>query len=223
MGEICPSSAAQAVRVRRQKGLVGGVLPQAPHEPARCVGASMASSWEEAAAAAGALANGASRVGVLWLPSSPFIAAPVAAEAHWRPMLQLRKYAHPPAPGGGAKPQGGWVGEACPSSAALTAKAPWERQAITLALRPLAATCHLRKGLRLPKSASWAHSLPYYWGVRSCQSTLAATVALERLLHPPAPLSVPRHVGRDCCRSEGIPTRPPLFRCQRTLAICAAP
>ncbi len=130
---------------------------------------------------------------------------------------------HPPAPGGGAKPQGGWVGETCPSSAALTAKAPWERQAITLALRPLAATCHLRKGLRLPKSASWAHSLPYYWGVCSCQSTLAATVALERLLHPPAPLSVPRHVGRDCCRSEGIPTRPPLFRCQRTLAICAAP
>ena len=114
---------------------------------------------------------------------------------------------HPPALGLGSASGGGWVGETCHSSAALMAKAPWERQAITLALRPLAATCHLRKGLRLPKSASWAHSLPYYWGVCSCQGTSAAAAAPERLPRPPAPIKRSQAPGRAGGRDMPLESR----------------
>jgi hypothetical protein len=95
---------------------------------------------------------------------------------------------HPP-PKLGANPQGGRVGEPCPSGAALTAKVLWQGRAITLALRALAAMCHLRKELRSPKSTCWPHSLPYSWGVYRRQRMLAAPVALPKLPHPPAPVA----------------------------------
>ncbi len=116
---------------------------------------------------------------------------------------------HPP-PKLGANPQGGRVGEPCPSGAALTAKVLWQGRAITLALRALAAMCHLRKELRSPKSTCWPHSLPHSWGVLRRQRMLAAPVALPKLPHPPAPVAARAH-----CASLSRPRKyshRPLFR-----------
>ena len=85
-----------------------------------------------------------------------------------------------------AKPQGGWVGETCPSGGARAARVLWQGQAITLALRTLAATCHCGRSCACPKR----------W--------LAARVAL--LLEVGW---LPKHIGRQCGSSGGIPTRPP--------------
>jgi hypothetical protein len=111
--------------------------------------------------------------------------APLAAKAHWPSLLPSRTCPTHPPPKGSAKPQGGWVGETCPSSEAPAARVLWQGQATPLALTTLAAMSHC---------------------ARSCASQ-------ERLLVPVVALllelvSLPKHVGRHCCSSGGIPTRP---------------
>ena len=93
----------------------------------------------------------------------------------------------PPAPKRSARPQGGRVGETCPSSAAPAAEALWQGQAITLALRTSGAPCHLRNELRFPKALVGRTRCPI---VGAC---IAANARWPSLLH-----------SRNC------PTHPPL-------------
>jgi hypothetical protein len=115
----------------------------------------------------------------------------------------------PPTPKGSAKPQGGWVGETCPSSEAPAARVLWQGQATPLALTTLAAMSHCARScasqerLLVPVVALLLElvSLPKHIG-RHCRN--------PGLIPTRPPLSLPKHIGHHCCtRETAPPTRPP--------------
>ena len=117
------------------------------------------------------------------------------------------KLPHPRAPRSRAKPQGGRVGENCPSRAAGAAKARQNRHA------QLLGKCNCRQG---------SHSEPRcrlkpFPGRSRCPTVGASPAASApwlsflRLRNCPTrpPLSLPAHTGRLCCaRAKAPPTRP---------------
>ena len=73
--------------------------------------------------------------------------------------------------------------------------------------RAQASEAHFRllaQGYCFPQAVPWLHLSPFCWSTRRRQSALAGRGALF-LVH----LSLPKHVGRDCGSSGGIPTHPP--------------
>jgi hypothetical protein len=167
VGEACVSSAAPAANVRWHQR-------QSPRQGRH--------AWPGRTGRGGkALHDGVLAAGVAHLAGTT-----VAPKARWRPMWQLRRHPHPPAPKAKAIPQGGRVGKSCLSRAPLAAKVrrpqrqpPWQGR-------------HARPG----------HAATGGTGLHDC--ILAPDVALL-LDH----LSLPELVGRQRgTRETAPPTRP---------------
>ena len=188
-----------------QEGRAGGAFPGATQEPPGCGGTA---DWRTEGCAPAAKVRwhrGQSPLGTqLSCTRCPIVGACVAAKAHRRPRLQLRRYSHPPAPKRSAKPQGVQVGET----------------SLGCCTRGQGALAPTGVGGRCPRAS---HEQPTCVGTGTASSWAKGAAAKARLQSPGAtwnsPMAVlvalllevawlPKHMGRHCGSSGGIPTHP---------------
>jgi hypothetical protein len=100
VGETTASGAPLAASVRWHRGgRVGGVFPRAPHLRPGCAGSARGNSCAQHIGRHVSLGKGLLFPRALVDRTCCAVVAPsIAANARWRPTLQLRRYSHPPAP-----------------------------------------------------------------------------------------------------------------------------
>jgi hypothetical protein len=128
------------------------------------------------------------------VPAHPPLSAPKHGGGH---CSSSEKYSHLPAPKKERQAAGWAGGRDLPLERRTGGQGALARASHNSCAEDIGRPVPLAERTALPESACWPHSLPYCWGVYSCQRTLAVFVALEELPHPPAP----------CCRCQSTLAR----------------